>query len=443
VASYRLWRAERSIADQLTAMLEYGTTRLAELNATPSAVGDAPELNTDGLAADQIEALRKMQGARVFVLTGAPGTGKTYLVKRILASLGSARVALAAPTGKASMRMMEQTGQSASTIHRLLEPTPSNGRYYFARNADNPLEVDVVVLDECSMIDVTLMASFLDALPLSARLILIGDTNQLPPVGAGNVLRDIISSGVVETAELTAIKRQDAGLIIRNCHAIRDGHDITYENDPDDDFLWQDEQDEMTIANAVIDMVARRFPARGFSPTRDVQVITPKREKGELSCKALNKRLQAALNPNIPAENSRFAPGDKVIQLKNDNGLGIYNGDIGRLDAIDTGARTYTVTFENPERQVVIKWPADIDLAYAITCHKFQGSEAPAVVIPIHRSQGPRILQRSWLYTAISRARKLCVGVGQFNETPKIIRRQAQVRRYTQLEQFLREGVRS
>jgi len=428
----RLARAEHNIAEQLRAMVQLG----------PWEGEEDRELDVDGLADDQIEALTKMQTARVFVLRGAPGTGKTYSVRRILASLPpSARVALAAPTGKAAKRLSEQTDQVATTIHRLLEPLPMNGRFVFTRNAENPLDVDVVVLDECSMIDVSLMASFIAALPLRARLILIGDTNQLPPVGPGNVFRDIISSGIVDVAELRTIKRQDAGFIIRNCHSLRDGRNITIDNEASADFFWDEHEDAEAIVQAVVDLVARRLPSygRGYNPMREIQVITPIREKNETSCKELNKRLQAALNPNRPGENMRFAVGDKVIQTKNDYELGVFNGDIGFLDAIDTRARTYTVTFESPTRTVAIQWSkAELELAYAITCHKFQGSEAPAVVVPIHRSQSSLVLQRSWLYTAISRAREVCVCVGQSGEVQKIVKRQAQARRFTRLEGLLR-----
>ena len=402
-----------------------------------------PRIDVDGLADDQAAALLKLWKAHVGVITGAPGTGKTHLIRRVLSSLltPGERVAMAAPTGKAAKRMMEQTGVEATTIHRLLEPQIVRGKFYFNRNSENPLEYDVVVLDESSMIDVSLMASFIDALPLRTRLLIIGDTNQLPSVGAGNVLQDTIASGVIETAELTTIKRQDAGLIIRNCHAIRDGRNITIDNEGSNDFFWDEWHDVEDIATAVVDLVARRLPGhKGFNPIRDIQVITPRANKHDLSAPELNKRLQAVLNPNKPAENARFAVGDKVLQTKNDYSLGIYNGDVGIMTDIDTKAKTYTVIFESPEREVVIEWKrAELDLGYAVTIHKAQGSEWPAVVIPVHPSMG-FILQRNLLYTAISRAREMCVCVGQSAEVPKIINRQAQSRRHTHLERLLRNG---
>ena len=440
--------AEQTIAHHLVAMVSRGAFPVR-----------SQDVDTSSLADDQKDAVSRLLPARVGVLTGSPGTGKTFTIKRLMRMLPPGRVALAAPTGKAALRIHEQTGVRATTIHRLLEAKPdssSNSGFEFARNADNPLEYETIIVDEMSMTCCRLMASLVRAIPFTSRLILIGDTNQLPSVGPGNVLRDIISSGVVATAELRTIKRQDPGLLLSNLHRIRDGNDIVVDNEHSQDFFWQDEPDAEKAATAIVELLTRRLPSfrGGFDPLKDIQVLSPLRERGTLSCATLNERLQAALNPNKPVANQlgnrHFAIGDKVIQTANDYGIGVFNGEIGIMVDIDSAARIYTVRFDSiddsggigPERLVNVKWDeADLALAYAITVHRSQGSEWPIVVMPIHRSQGPTIMTRNLLYTAISRAKTIFVGVGQQSEVPRIIKRQSQCARNTKLEQFLKEAV--
>ncbi|MDQ7829067.1 MAG: AAA family ATPase [Armatimonadota bacterium] len=394
----------------------------------------------EGLADDQKEALSKAVSSGVFILTGAPGTGKTYTIKRIISSFPEARVALATPTGKAAKRVYEQSGRLALTIHKLLEPQKEGDRFVFTRDAENPVEADLIVLDEVSMVDTPLMARFLEAVAPGTRLILVGDTYQLPSVGPGNILKDLIASGAIPSTELTIIKRQDEGLIIRNCHRIKNGEDIELGNSTVRDFFFLKREDEESMQETILELVSRRFPESYHAdPLKEVQVITPLREKTALSCKALNEVFQRRLNPKPKMDGVRFKVGDKVIQTKNQYDLDIINGDIGYVRDIDERDRTITVAFENPERVVQVPLHQnDLELAYAITCHKFQGSEARIIVVPIHRSFGPLIMQRQWLYTAVSRAREVCVLVGQREEVPKIIQRNAPQRRHTRLQELLR-----
>ena len=400
---------------------------------------DTPDL--DGLAADQVDAMTKALASGVFILTGAPGTGKTYTISHIINSFPRARIELAAPTGKAAKRIIEQAGRNAQTIHRLLEPQKIKDKFVFARDADNPIEADLIVLDEMSMVDVPLFARFLDAVKPGTRLVLVGDTYQLPSVGPGNVLKDLITSGVVPYTELTIIKRQDAGLIINNCHKIKAGHDIEINNvHPAQDFFFIRMNDETTILKTIFDLVDKRLPEKyKVDKLRDIQVISPLREKTGLSCLAINSEFQRNMNPAPALDKIRFKEGDKVIQTKNDYDLNIINGDIGYVSSIRLDSKEIVVQFENPERVVEIPlYSNELELAYAVTCHKFQGSEAPIVVIPIHKSFGGLIMQRNWLYTAISRAKDVCVLVGQTDETAKIIGRNKQQKRYTMLNEKLK-----
>lgn len=394
----------------------------------------------ESLADDQKEALSKAVASGVFILTGAPGTGKTYTIKRIISSFPEARIALAAPTGKAAKRVYEQSGRLALTIHKLLEPQKVGGTFVFTRDAENPIEADLIVLDEVSMVDTPLMARFLEAVAPGTRLILVGDTYQLPPVGPGNILKDLIASGTIPSTELTIIKRQDEGLIIRNCHRIKNGEDIELGNSTARDFFVLKRDGDEEIRETILELVSRRFPeSYKADPLREVQVITPLREKTALSCKALNEEFQRRINPKPKLDGVRFKVGDKVIQTKNQYDLDIINGDIGYVLDLDKTSRTIRVAFENPERVVELPlYENDLDLAYAITCHKFQGSEARIIVVPIHRSFGPLIMQRNWIYTAVSRAREVCVLVGQREEVPQIIRRNHQQRRFTRLQEMLR-----
>lgn len=409
----------------------------------------ATRLVTEGLGADQAEALEAISTNGVFVLTGAPGTGKTFLLKRILQAFPGADFALAAPTGKAAKRMTEQTGSPAMTIHRLLEPQPTLSGFVFTRNAENPIDADIIILDEMSMVDVPLMASFLDAVSKSAKLILVGDHHQLPPVGPGSVLLDAIRSTVIPTTELTQIKRQEeeTGDIIKNCHRIKNGQDIIANVEDTatisgSDFYVVNLQAEEAIRDHIIHLVSKQLPRQfpDLDPLVDIQVITPHRQKHSLSCDGLNPVLQAAINRGEQCGSSIFRVGDKVIQTKNDYKLEIINGDIGII--LDYEKKEMTVKFDNPDRELALDiYDNELQLAYALTVHKFQGSEAPVIVIPIHSDFSQHLLHRNLLYTAISRAQKLCILVGHMNIIPAIISRQ-QKPRHTNLASYLYNDLR-
>lgn len=421
------YEKERSIASKLK--------QLISCTASPA------NPDYDGLKQDQVEALTKAVKSQVFILTGPPGTGKTYTIKRIINSFPKVVIALAAPTGRGSKRIYEESGYQAKTIHKLLEPQKNSKGFYFTRTADNPLEADIIIIDETSMIDLSLMSSLMDAVDPGTRIIFVGDTYQLPSVGPGNILKDMISSEVIPTTELTIIKRQDEGLIIRNCSQIKDGKDIEVENSDRSDFFFLPRASEVSIRETIFELITQRLPeSSGFDPLKDIQIVSPLRERTSLSCKALNKVCQSRLNRNPEIDNCPFKTGDKVIQTKNRYDLDIINGDIGYIRSINQKEQTIYVDFENPQRRAELPlYENNLELAYAITCHRFQGSEAPVIIIPIHRSFPPMLMQRNWVYTAISRAKDLCILVGQREEIPKIIRRNQQQKRFTNLARFLNE----
>ncbi len=416
----------------------------------------------DGLADDQAAAVRKCLASSVSILTGPAGSGKSFAIKRVIDSLASSptysenEVMLAAPTGKAAKRMFEHTNYPSQTIHKLLEPEQVKSKsgnaemsFVFSRNEDDPLECKTLILDETSMLDLPLFASTLRAIPPKARLILIGDVNQLPAVGAGNVLHDLIKSGTIPVAELTKIKRQNPGLLLRNAHEVKDGKPITVENEnPNGDFYFLASSSQMDIQTEISDLVLKRLPTKyGYDPLRDIQVISPFREKTQLSCKALNAKLQDALNRDgEPVGKSIFRVGDKVIQRRNDYERKIVNGDIGIvLDwfKASNDVQAMNIRFDNPEREVGIPvYDNDLQLAYCLTCHSFQGSEAPAVIIPIHTSFGSLIMQRSWVYTAITRAKSLCIVIGEMSAFREASKRNRQVARFTSLAEKLAKAAR-
>jgi exodeoxyribonuclease V alpha subunit len=405
-------------------------------------------------------------GPRICVITGPPGCGKSTVVRSIVEHFERVeqKIVLAAPTGKAALRLTEATGRPACTIHRLLEPTFDRGIFRFARGPRNPIDAQVVVLDEVSMVDVHLMAKVMLALRYGARLILVGDIDQLPAVGPGAILSDLIASEKVPVARLTTIKRQDPGPLLRAIHAIKDGRAPAFENDPDGDLFFEERSDPAEIAAAVLELVLNRLPikaaklmpdvfgegaacpSRAFNPLRDVQILVPTREKGALSCKALNEAFQARLFPVEEGQTrAKFYAGDKVIQTKNDYALGICNGDIGFIEDFATdshGRKVINVAFDSyPGRTIEV--PAaehSLSLAYAITVHKAQGSEFPVVILPLHSSMPFMLLSRNWAYTAISRARSLCILLGERRALDGAIRRTSANRRVTCLASMLRVG---
>ncbi len=372
------------------------------------------------LSPSQHEALKIALRSRAVVITGGPGVGKTTLVQSLLKILTAKKLKciLAAPTGRAAQRMAEATGLEASTLHRLLEFQPARGG--FQRNASNPLEGDVVVIDEVSMVDVPLMSRLLDALPRKARLILVGDADQLPSVGPGLVLGDIIRSGMIPVVHLKEIFRQAGdSRIISGAHSINRGEipDII-EAPKDSDFVFIEREDPEECAATLVSMVRDRLPKHlGVDPIEGIQILSPM-HRGSLGIKELNLRLQAALNPkseyrdDYQAYGNLFRVGDKVIQTSNNYDKEVFNGDIGRIRSMDREEKLVLVRFGT--REVIYEFNEldELELAYAITIHKSQGSEFPVVVIPLAMQQY-LLLQRNLLYTGVTRGKKMVVLVGQ------------------------------
>ncbi len=395
------------------------------------------------LAAAQREAVQTALTQPVTVLTGGPGTGKTTTL-RALIRLGEAagyRVGLAAPTGRAAKRMAEATGHEAKTIHRLLEPVPAEGMR-FRRNAENPLDLDMLVVDEASMLDLLLTNHLLKAVPSGAHLLLVGDVDQLPSVGAGNVLSDIIASGEVAVVRLEIVFRQAAGsYIITNAHRINKGEMPLFPADANDFFLFQIEDVER-CADMVIDLVQNRIATRFGMSSTDVQVLSPM-HRGPLGVGALNERLQQQLNPGDPRKPERtlggrlLRLGDRVMQTRNNYDLEVFNGDMGVVTGIDPIMHTLTVTFEG--QGVTYDWANADELvhAYAVSVHKSQGSEYRAVVLPFHTTHY-MMLQRNLLYTAITRARELVVIVGTRRALALAVRNDKVAERHSALAERLK-----
>ena len=369
------------------------------------------------LAFSQAEAIRLALLSKVLVITGGPGVGKTTIVNSILRILAAKNVnlLLCAPTGRAAKRMTEATGFEAKTIYRLLETDPKGGG--FKRNAANPLECDLLVVDETSMVDVMLMQALLKAVPDNSALLIVGDINQLPSVGPGQVLADIIASGAVPVVRLTEVFRQAArSKIITSAHKINHGM-IPDLSRPEgaSDFYFVPADDPETAVPRIIELVMSRIPQRfGLDAIRDIQVLCPM-NRGGVGARSLNIELQAALNPAGERKIERFgwtfAPGDKVMQIENDYDKEVYNGDIGYVDNVDSDAGELVANFDG--RSVMYGF-GELDTlvpAYAVTIHKSQGSEYPAVVIPI-LTQHYAMLQRNLLYTAVTRGKRLVVLVG-------------------------------
>ena len=370
------------------------------------------------LAPSQRDALKQALKSRVLVITGGPGVGKTTLVNAILLILRAKKVRclLCAPTGRAAKRLSETTGFEAKTIHRLLEVLP--GRGGFSHNEENPLECDLLVVDETSMVDVPLMNHLLRALPESAGLLLVGDVDQLPPVGPGMALRNIIESGVVPVVRLTEVFRQASdSQIIRNAHRINEGL-MPEVADNGSDFFFVEREEVDRIAETVIEFVKKRIPNKfKLDPIRDVQVLSPM-NRGSLGIRELNARLQEELNarkaeePFVEKFGWQYRIRDKVIQTENDYDKEVFNGDIGQIAKIDPAERELTVRFDQREVKYDFGELDELSLAYAITIHKSQGSEFPAVIIPL-ATQHYLLLQRNLVYTGVTRGKQLVMLIGQ------------------------------
>ena len=376
------------------------------------------------LADSQAAAVRLALRSKATVITGGPGVGKTTIVKTILRILQAKAVTLllCAPTGRAAKRMSEATGMKAKTIHRLLEVDPKT--FGFRRREDNPLDCDLLVVDESSMVDVLLMQALLQAVPDHAALLLVGDIDQLPSVGPGQVLADIIGSGAIQVVRLTDVFRQAAtSRIVASAHRINAGQMPEFKaGDGESDFYFVPAEDPEQAVERILTLVRERIPGRfGLDPVRDIQVLCPM-NRGGAGARALNIELQAALNPAGEEQVERFgwtfAPGDKVMQIENDYDKDVYNGDIGTVEGVDADERELTEVradrqVRRPPRRTYGFGELDrLVLAYAATIHKSQGSEYPAVVIPV-LTQHYAMLRRNLLYTGITRGKRLVVLVGQ------------------------------
>jgi exodeoxyribonuclease V alpha subunit len=370
-------------------------------------------------AENQQKAIRCALENKVMVLTGGPGTGKTTIVKAILKILSKLQIKmkLAAPTGRAAKRLNEMTGHQAKTIHRLLEY--SIHKHEFLRNDRNPLDCDLLIVDEASMIDTVLMYHLLKAIPATATCIFVGDVNQLPSVGAGNVLKDMIGSGSIAVIELNEIFRQaKTSRIVVNAHKINAGQLPALSPseifDPNNDFYFVKQDDPEKVLEIILELASSRIPRRfGFDPLDDIQVLTPM-HKGVVGAANLNHRLQAVLNPADSAVmfgDHAFRVNDKVMQIRNNYDKEVFNGDIGRITAIDTRERRLTAVFDGREIVYDFSELHELVLAYAVSVHKSQGSEYPAVILPI-LTQHYILLQRNLIYTAVTRGRQLVVMVG-------------------------------
>lgn len=402
---------------------------------------DEPELpRGEGIVYDetQLEAVRLALKSKVMVLTGGPGTGKTTTTKAIIGALRSSgmKVLLAAPTGRASKRMSEATGMEAKTIHRMLEYNPKDG---YQRNADNPLTGDALIVDECSMIDILLMNNLLKAVPDGMRLILVGDIDQLPSVGAGNVLRDIIDSGAVPVIRLTRIFRQaQTSRIVMSAHAVNAGRLPDLSNGRETDFFFLREEDPEKVAESIVDLVGRRLPGAYGIGADSIQVLTPM-QRGVVGAASLNIALQQSLNGNgdsLSRGGYTFRKVDRVMQLRNDYDKEVFNGDLGYITEVNLEDRVLKVDFDGREIEYDSTELDELSLAYATTIHKAQGSEYPVVVIPVMMNHFV-MLQRNLIYTGITRAKKVCVLIGQLKALSYAVRNLTVQKRNTRLKERL------
>ena len=386
----------------------------------------------------QLAAIRQAVTSKVMVLTGGPGTGKTTTTQGIIAALKKAglRVLLAAPTGRAAKRMSEATGMEAKTIHRLLEYNPQDG---YKRNDENPLEGDALIVDECSMIDILLMNNLLKAVPVGMRLVFVGDIDQLPSVGAGNVLRDVIDSQRIPVVRLVRIFRQaQKSRIVMNAHTINQGRFPDTSNGRDTDFFFMREDDPERAAETIVRLVKERLPrAYRESPDR-IQVLTPM-QRGVVGAANLNLLLQQALNPSGPSLNRggyTYRQGDRVMQQRNNYDKDVFNGDLGYIREVDTEERTLKVDFDGKWVEYDVTELDELTLAYATTIHKAQGSEYPIVVMPVLMTHFV-MLQRNLIYTGITRAKKICVLLGAAKALAYAVRNVSVLKRNTRLKERL------
>lgn len=449
------YNAEKDIADRIKVFVNYPPQESEISGAEIYAFEKANDIEFD---AKQRKAIEIAVNKGSLILTGGPGTGKTTTVKGIITLMQNRGldVALAAPTGRAAKRMTELTGCEAKTVHRLLEVEYKDGsdKPVFVHNHKNPLDVDAVIVDELSMVDIFLFDALLDALPLRARLIMVGDKDQLPPVGAGNVLSDMIKSGLIPVVELDKIFRQAMqSLIVTNAHRVVKGEmPVTTDNGVDSDFFMMHETVPISACRKIVDLVTRRLPAAyGMDPVSDLQVLCPSKI-GETGSQNINIMLQKQLNPPKRGKNEIVSrgyilrEGDKVMQIKNnydipwfksdDNGMGVFNGDIGILTRIDRAADIINVKFDDREAMYSVENVGELELAYAMTVHKSQGSEFDGVIIPVVATP-QKLAYRNLFYTAVTRAKKLIVLVGTESNVRAMVENDKKSRRYSALLHFL------
>ena len=386
----------------------------------------------------QLQAIEEAIRSKVMVLTGGPGTGKTTTTQGIIAALKhmGLRILLAAPTGRAAKRMSEATGMEAKTIHRLLEFNPKDG---YKRNDENPLEGDALIVDECSMIDIILMNNLMKAIPSSMRVVFVGDIDQLPSVGAGNVLRDIIESEKIPVIRLTRIFRQaQTSRIVMSAHAINQGRFPDTSNGKQTDFFFIQQEEPEKVAEDIVNLVKSRLPKAYSQRVSNIQVLTPM-QRGVVGAANLNMALQNALNPSQIALNRggySFRQGDRVMQLRNNYDKDVFNGDLGYVESVDMEERTLLVNFEERLVEYEASELDELTLAYATTIHKSQGSEYPIVVMPVLMTHYV-MLQRNLIYTGITRAKKICVLIGTKKALSFAIRNMSVLKRNTKLKERL------
>ena len=390
----------------------------------------------------QIAAIKQAVDTKVMVLTGGPGTGKTTTTQGIIAAFKTMglRILLAAPTGRAAKRMSEATGMEAKTIHRLLEYNPADG---YKRNDENPLEGDALIVDECSMVDIMLMYNLMKAIPTDMRLVLVGDIDQLPSVGAGNVLRDIIDSERVPVIRLTRIFRQaQTSRIVMNAHAINKGNFPDISNGNDTDFFFIKMEDPEKVASQIVNLVQNRLPKAYHQPLSNIQVLTPM-QRGVVGAANLNTILQNALNnsnQSLSRSGYVFKKGDRVMQIRNNYDKDVFNGDIGVVSSINQEDRTLAVDFDSHIVEYEISELDELTLAYATTIHKSQGSEYPIVVMPVMMNHYV-MLQRNLIYTGITRSKKVCVLIGQIKALAYAVHHQTVTDRNTLLKERIHGDI--
>ena len=447
----QLYEAERFCTEKLLTMAGYSFPQPRDLEKRIRAVE-----RESGIAysQEQTAAIREAAASGLLLITGGPGTGKTTILNGLLSLLGQMQLKclLAAPTGRAAKRLTEVTGEDASTIHRLLEAgiDQNTGKMVFARDEDNPLKADVIIVDEMSMVDVQLLHSLMKAIPDRKRLILVGDPDQLPPVGPGFPFSDMLRSGMLPAVRLTEIFRQaQKSLIVMNAHRVNQGQ-LPELRRVDSDFFFMRRPTEESLSQLIRDLCTTRLPGKMGIPADQIQVLSPTR-KGAVGTVSLNRMLQEALNPPTPEKKEKaygeyvFREGDRVMQIRNNYdiiwkrtggtevGTGIFNGDVGVITAIDPSVESMTIRFDDREADYDFTQLNELEPAYAMTVHKSQGSEYRCVILTAWNGS-PYLLSRSILYTAITRARELLIVVGREETVGVMVENAKKNRRYSGLK---------